>query len=262
MSEPWVTAIMLCRSGLRDLMRDRAVFSFFDQTYKRKQLVIVDSGRVPSKDYGGQNNAKFKLIGVSPDGQSIGTLRNLACESADGEVIMHWDDDDWSHPLRMAEQVELLKSSKAPIVGYRDCLFWDQRIRCTGCGTKEPGQHSISCTRRGPVSEVDDYRDVKGEAWQYTAAHKTNCVGTSMCYWREVWRKKPFPPRNSGEDTLWMLNMHARQSVSSLGSAPRMVARVHGGNVSLSSGEVIQPNKAEWRRVISMDAYCAEVMKL
>ena len=61
---------------------------------------------------------------------TIGTkLRNFAGE-ANGpawmpEILIHWDDDDYSHPNRIAEQVALLQSSGADAtVGFREMLFW------------------------------------------------------------------------------------------------------------------------------------------
>ena len=38
-------------------------------------------------------------------GSSIGAMRNRACELARGEVIIHWDDDDWYAAQRISAQV-------------------------------------------------------------------------------------------------------------------------------------------------------------
>ncbi len=37
-----------------------------------------------------------------PQRASIGAKRNLACAEARGELIAHWDDDDWYAPARLS----------------------------------------------------------------------------------------------------------------------------------------------------------------
>lgn len=48
----------------------------------------------------------------------IGGLRNIALEEATGDLIVpQWDDDDWSHPERIARQVGVLEQ------GYDACTL-------------------------------------------------------------------------------------------------------------------------------------------
>ena len=54
------------------------------------------------------------------------TLRS-AREGHAADILVHLDDDDYSHPNRIAEQVVLLQSSGADCVGYREMLFWQNR---------------------------------------------------------------------------------------------------------------------------------------
>ena len=39
---------------------------------------------------------------------TLGAKLNLACDYARGEIIAHWDDDDWYAPRRLSTQVEAL----------------------------------------------------------------------------------------------------------------------------------------------------------
>ena len=53
----------------------------------------------------------------------IGAKRNIACELAQGEVIAHWDDDDWMAPAWLGSQVETLLSKGAGICWLDKVLF-------------------------------------------------------------------------------------------------------------------------------------------
>jgi O-antigen biosynthesis protein len=173
--------------------------------------------------------------------RSVGALRNAVNALADGEIICHFDSDDWSHPSRIAEQVALLQSSGADAVGYREMLFW---------------------------------RTPENEAWLYVnRSPKPYALGTSLCYWRKTWEAKRFPavvqPHNPnvnyGEDTAWIkglkLNTEALwwKRKNQRPADPRMIASIHGGNTSPAYKKLKGP---EWTRVPEWDEYCAREMKL
>jgi hypothetical protein len=130
MTEPTVAAIMLTRD--RPELARKAVECFKTQTYERKMMVIWDSGDV-ALDMDAVENYPFQIwcrteVGRGP----IGKLRNDAatwiCDGptsiTDPTIFVHWDDDDYSHPNRISEQVALLQASGADVVGYNDMLFW------------------------------------------------------------------------------------------------------------------------------------------
>lgn len=85
----------------------RAVDCFARQTYANRELVIVDDGKA---DY-------TSMIALSPEhgriryhkldgiGQSLGELRNISIDVADGDWVMQWDDDEWYHSTRIAQQL-------------------------------------------------------------------------------------------------------------------------------------------------------------
>jgi glycosyltransferase involved in cell wall biosynthesis len=164
-----VCCIMLA-NGRPEMVR-RAVASFHSQEYERKRLLIWNTGARGDFDV-------FEAFDVSvcysPDPGAIGTLRNRANSAAvdlfDVDVVAHLDSDDWSHPRRLADQVELLETSRADIVGYRDCLFWDSRAEGRACSRitcQVAGMHIGTCV---------------GDCWLYRAAHPKHAIGASMIY--------------------------------------------------------------------------------
>lgn len=263
-ADPTVCAILLTRD--RPAMAKRAVESFRRQTYANKRLLILDTGAQPCDQPSEGNLITHIWHYHSSTGQpckaTIGSLRNTAADFClEDDVLCHWDDDDWSHPNRIAEQVALLQASGADAVGYSDLLFWDTR------------EHSRSL------------RVPNNKAWLYTRPSKTCVPGTSLMYKRSTWERKPFPhlpehgnPQSIGEDVAWQagLKVAAVSSVNvlearnpkghgaldpNLDTSPRMFASVHGSN-TMAFGYSHIGSLEEYRRVECWDNYCAERMKL
>src|SRR3712207_2410530 len=77
---------------------ERAIRYFDRQDYRNRELVIVDDGQSPIGDLvGGHPRVHYIRLDQR---MRVGTKRNLACLQARGEVIAHWDDDDWYGPQR------------------------------------------------------------------------------------------------------------------------------------------------------------------
>lgn len=238
MTEPLVCCVMLTRD--RPGMARRAVECFRAQTYKTKILVAWDTGGLPDIGLSFQLAQNEWTVEDVPD-YSIGELRNRAARwVTDGphplpDVLIHWDSDDWSHPNRIAEQVALLQQSGKECVGYNEMLFW---------------------------------REPHGEAWLYRNANPRYCVGTSLCYWRAAWERRPFPdlPKNgegTGEDTAWLREVDSLGlGLRAYGYEPRMIASIHGGNtMPYNIEELVANGSREWTRV-PWDDYCREKMRL
>lgn len=51
-----------------------------------------------------------RLVDVPP-GWHLGAKRNAGLESASGDFIVQWDDDDWYHPARIEQQLRTCRES-------------------------------------------------------------------------------------------------------------------------------------------------------
>src|SRR5258708_4948225 len=89
----------------------QAVRYFLAQDYPEKELVIVDDGTDSVADLV-PKNAQIRYFRQETK-QALGSKRNFACEQARGDIIAHWDDDDWSAPWRLRYQVEQLLVAQA-----------------------------------------------------------------------------------------------------------------------------------------------------
>lgn len=259
MADPTVCAVMLTRD--RPEYARRAVAAFRAQTYLNKWLLVWDTGDPAWFDEFRGSNQMQQWTPQGASGATIPALRNTANMSAGKrDIFAHWDDDDYSHPNRIAEQVALLQASGAECVGYREMLFWRERERNAIPDPNQPSAHV--------------HIEYPGEAWLYSNPDPTYCLGTSLCYWRSVWERRPFPerngpnPRTRGEDREWL------REVKSVGysflvlasdeagnvTSPRMIARIHAGNAQHYSAAMMAASNS-WRRVPQWDEHCRKVME-
>jgi hypothetical protein len=249
MPDPTVCAIMLTCD--RPELARRAVESFRSQTYRAKRLLILDSGTELDPDLEDES-AEIHWVPAQREGFTIGELRNTANAFwTEYPILIHWDSDDFSHPNRIAEQVALLQSSGADVVGFREMLFWRQT------------RHKM------------DRNYCEGAAWLYSNPDPRYCLGSSLCYWRKTWERKPFEATSQGEDHNFCAGLKCAGVLSApmLGSLrglsnvrpvkthePRMIARIHAGNTS-NAYTPEHLRAAEWRRVPEWDAYVRSVME-
>jgi glycosyltransferase involved in cell wall biosynthesis len=169
-----------------------AIESFLSQDWPDKELVVVDDGRTPARDLVEQVSGAIyirlekKLL--------LGAKRNLCCEVATGQVIAHLDDDDWSAPDRITDQVGLLTRFERALVGYSSVFVWDVVARKSflyGIGT------------------LDTF-------------------GTSQCYRREWWEKHPFLNLRVNEDLAFTNTARdCGEVVAAVQHPAKIVIRVH-----------------------------------
>jgi glycosyltransferase involved in cell wall biosynthesis len=155
---------------------------FSSQTYVRRELVVVENIR------------------------PVGKARNEAIRKAKGDVVIHWDDDDWSAPGRIEDQVRRLVETGANIVGYHAMLFYDEERKTW---------------------------------WRFHRAKYG--LGTSFCYRRSLWDRLGGFPETSpkggllrvGEDNAWRRKLHSiRMPFPTVDAGELMWARIHRANTS------------------------------
>lgn len=283
-SEPLVCCIMLTRD--RPQMAARAVRAFRAQTYYAKKLVVIDTSPKPIDIEG----SHVTILSNPTSTSTIGELRNTGNTYASKglaeqpDILIHWDDDDYSHPNRIAEQVAMLQSGDYDAVGYREMLFWRTVPQSVKDGYAE-------VLRRFPpdpnVPMPEHLKLRQDEAYIYTHPHANYCIGTSLCYWRRTWEAKPFPdlpipgnPQSASEDWAWQSGLRTA-SVSSLRAwpasdatesvanirgwtyacDPRMIATIHGQNYGQANYELGLRHGDVFKRVPEWDDYCREILE-
>jgi len=196
-----------------------AIEGFLAQRYPAAELLVVDDGDEPVEDLlpAHPRVRYLRLAGRRP----VGEKRNVAVEAAHGEVILHFDDDDWSHPDRIRIQAETLRPGTAEICGLAHMLWWDP---------------------------------VHGQAWRYRCppVRRPWVAGNTFAYQRATWTKSPFPAQEMGEDTAFVWGRPDRR-VLPIDDERLVIGTLHATNTSPKhpSGEAwTRVEVAEVRRVI------------
>ena len=99
--------------------------------YPNRELIIVDDSDTALDVRGVPGVCYFHTSAR----RTIGAKRNFACEQARGEIIAHWDDDDWYAPERLRYQAAPLVARQADLTGLENAFvlepaggrFWTTR---------------------------------------------------------------------------------------------------------------------------------------
>jgi glycosyltransferase involved in cell wall biosynthesis len=106
---PKVSCVMVT-ADRHDLCR-RAIWSYQQQTWPNRELVVLDNGKIPMDSLlidVPSREVRYQYIEKTPE-LVIGALRNHALDLATGDYLApQWDDDDWSHPDRLTRQMTRL----------------------------------------------------------------------------------------------------------------------------------------------------------
>ena len=192
---PYISAIM--PTADRRQFVPAAIASFLAQGRDDSELLILDDGNDPVADLVPPDR-RIRYFREMPR-RALGAKRNRLCELARGDVIVHWDDDDWHAPDRLDRQLAALEASGADICG---------------------------CDR------VHFLADDHSAAWEYVyGGNKPWLAGGTLCYRRSAWQQRPFSAVRSGEDTLWIFAA-PRDRLHIMTDNSFYVARVHAGNTS------------------------------
>lgn len=193
---PLVTC--LCITKDRRQWLPKAIECFQSQTYTNKELLIVADGEdvkdlVPA-------DARIRLLQIT-SGFLIGAKRNYGVGRANGDIVAHWDDDDYSSSVRLADQVNRMQSENKAVTGYHTMRFTD------------------------------------GANWWLYKGYPNYALGTSLCYHKQWALDHPFQQVQIGEDNEFNRSANnANQFISvTAGETPEnelMHASIHDGNTS------------------------------
>ena len=188
---PLVSCLCLTMASRLEFLK-QAIACFLAQDYPNRELVIVADfgadvwGAVPDDD-------RIKRLECSG---SIGEKRNFGVANSSGEIIAHWDDDDFSAPGRLTDQVTRLLESGKAVTGYRNLIFSDG-------------------TRR--------WLNTNDVHWAFDA---------SLCYRREFWQGHHFEAINDGLEASFRARAVREFQLVTAPGEEFLIASIHPGNTS------------------------------
>ena len=173
-----------------------AIELFLAQDYPNKELVIIDDGSDPVMSLIPElYNIHYIYIGKK---RSIGTKRNIACETAKGAIIAHWDDDDWYDHRRLSMQVSAM--SRKPVVEL--------------VGVANPYYIDLKTKR------AFHYQQPKRGRWV-----------TYLMYKKSLWNRIKFPNVTVGEDVRFLSSVE-RSRIQVMKNEEIGVCTIHRENSS------------------------------
>lgn len=196
MKQPLVSCIMPTANRRKYI--PSAINYFINQDYSNAELIIIDDGDDPIKDLI-PDNPKIHYFFFKPLG-TIGIKRNIACEHANGEFIMHWDDDDYYANEWISRQLNALTTSGADITGLNHVRFYSPML-----------------------NQYYGYED--------TDEDKPWICGATMAYRKAFWEKHHFIDLHVGEDYDFVWNSGAK--VFAIDYFDGFVAILHPHNTSI-----------------------------
>lgn len=193
---PLVTCVM--PTADRRGLVEHAIRYFRRQDYPARELIVLDDGCDRVEDLIPPDD-RIRYVGLERR-LVLGAKRNLGCELARGDVVVHWDDDDWMAPDRLRVQLAALEQHGADICGSDHQLYLD------------------------PASRA---------AWlfAYPAGRRAWVAGNTLCYTREAWERSHFPEISVGEDTRFIWSGAPRR-LHAMEDHRFMVGLVHAANTS------------------------------
>jgi glycosyltransferase involved in cell wall biosynthesis len=182
----------------RRLLVKQSIRYFLRQDYPNRELIVLDDGDDRVEDVV-PPDARIRYVGLERR-LVLGAKRNRGCELARGEVIVHWDDDDWMARHRLRYEVEQLERHGADVCGASRQLYLDPARRT---------------------------------AWLYAypAERRAWVAGNTLCYAKETWHKNPFAEIAVGEDTRFIWS-RAVDRLLQLEDHRFQIGLVHDANTS------------------------------
>jgi hypothetical protein len=218
---PFVSCVMPTFG--RHELAEHAMALFQRQDYARCELIVIDDDP-DSLESLIPDDPRIRHLRLETR-HTIGGKRNLACETAVGELLANWDDDDWYAPWRLRYQVEAMTASGADVCGLGTLLY---------------------------------YEPASGAAWRYSwpAGQREWLADPTLMFTREFWRANPFPDTNMAIDCRLLWNGRPKELLA-LDDERFFVGTIHSGNTSPkeTGHPVWQPIPAETIRELLGDDF-------
>ena len=168
-----MSAILLTRD--RPNLLSVALACYRDQTYARRELIVVDDGERFPVDQSVLDCVGGRLIRV-PTGTSLGGKLNAGAEAARGVLCQKMDDDDWYAPNFLASMVATLMQSRqkfcAPAFTFMMPFLFFELAR-----------------------------------WEIRRSVSSNIPGATLMFFRDDWAHRPFRNVRFDEDTWFVKDL-------------------------------------------------------
>jgi glycosyltransferase involved in cell wall biosynthesis len=170
---PFVSVVLTTRDRPRFL--NIALRCYADQTYRDRELIVVDDGSEFPVDQRLIQQVGGRLIRTQP-GSSIGAKLNAGIEEARGPLCQKMDDDDWYSPRFLETMVNHRLQSMTDV-----CV--------------------------PTMTFVMPFLFFELRTWEIRQSVRQNAPGATLMFDRDDWRERPFRDLPQDED-VWYFREH------------------------------------------------------
>lgn len=157
----------------------KSIKMFNKQSYKNKELVIVDDSKrkdlVTERKCAKSKNMTYIFLNEK---HSIGKKRNIGTQHSSGDIIMTWDDDDYNAPTRIENQLNAFIRSNKCMMVYNTCTYYSI-----------PQQTLFKFSKK-----------IHDQIWRY------GYLGCSLMFYKTIWKYVKFPNVSFQEDIMFIEN--------------------------------------------------------
>jgi glycosyltransferase involved in cell wall biosynthesis len=145
---PKISCIMITND--RPLIACKAVDCYQHQTYRNRELVIIDDGSDPTLEQYVESlcDKTVRFIRLESEGKALGDLRNMAVKEASGEYVAQWDDDDLSDPYRLEIQMAAIQISNCEVCLLLSHMIWFPERQRLAVSNQRFWESSFVCLKR------------------------------------------------------------------------------------------------------------------
>jgi glycosyltransferase involved in cell wall biosynthesis len=184
---------------------------FSHQTYANLEWLILDDSPMPSAYFEHLADPRIQYFHLSDRRYTLGEKLNWLIERASGEIIAHFDDDDYYAPMYISTMYEFLESSQSDLINLRGFFiyhelgdqlwFWDLELKL--------GMH-YEMTGAGVRAFV-----MKDEIAKNFADNHLG-YGFAYMYKKNVWMNAPFPNQTWNCDGVFALEAQKKFKLAGL----------------------------------------------
>lgn len=174
---------------------------FRKQTHSDCELIVLDDSPNPSLFFSTLTDPRVRYE-YSNQRLTVGKKRNLLAEMASGEVIMHFDDDDYyaanyvEAMLQHLGDADFVKLSAWYMFSQTHNVFayWDMHMTAQYHYRVESGKPLA-------LFRTQDLQAAERASW---SERNLNGWGFSYVYRRKTWQENPFADLRHGEDGAFL----------------------------------------------------------
>jgi|SRR5580700_603647 glycosyltransferase involved in cell wall biosynthesis len=161
------------------------------QSVQDIEWLIHDGSSQPASMFDPINDPRVRYMHV-PEAMTIGAKRNDLCRAANGEIIVHFDDDDFYGPHYIQGMISYMTAQNASFVKLFGFFLYQQTHKAFAYWDLErafPIHFHVAPDRQPYL--VPNNAHHMSDKWGF---------GFSFVFHRTVWEAVQFPDQNHGED--------------------------------------------------------------